>query len=89
MKIIEGYEKDMILQAVNKWASELNKDVRELADLEDKGALLPRRLVGLIRENANEVNKFYEKLEKLCNKNVVALEDSELDELIDSRPIGD
>ena len=57
MKIIEGYEKDMILHAVNKWASELNKNVREIADLEDKGALLPPVLVGLVRKNAERVNK--------------------------------
>lgn len=67
MKIIEGYEKDMILQAVNMWA----------------------KLAGIFRENSERVNKLYENLEQLFKKNVVALEDFEFDELIDSFPIGD
>lgn len=89
MKIIEGYEKDMILQAVNFWANDLNKGVRNIAEMEDKGEQVPPALAGLVRENAERVSKLYENLEQLFEKNVVALEDFELDELIDSRPIGD
>lgn len=89
MKIIEGYEKDMILQAVNFWANDLNKGVRNIAEMEDKGEQVPPALAGLVRENADRVKKLYENLEQLFEKNVVALEDFELDELIDSFPIGD
>ena len=89
MKIIEGYEKDMILQSVNKWAYELNKSVSELAELEDKGEQVPPALAGLVRENADRLNKLYEKLEQIFEKNVVALEDFEFDDFIDSFPIGD
>lgn len=89
MKIIEGYEKGMILQAVNFWANDLNKDVRNIAEMEDKGEQVPTALAGLVRENADRVNKLYENLEQLFEKNVVALEDFEFDELIDSFPIGD
>ena len=89
MKIIEGYEKEMILQAVNKWAYELNKSVRELAELDDKGEQVPPAIAGLVRENADRVSKLYENLEQLFEKTVVALEDFEFDELVDSFPIGD
>lgn len=89
MKIIEGYEKDMILQAVNNWANDVNKDVREIAELEDKGEQVPPALAGIVRENAERVNKLYENLEQLFEKNIVALEDFELDDLIDLYPIGD
>lgn len=89
MKIIEGYEKDMILQAVNNWACELNKNVREVAEMEDKGEKVPSVLAGLLRENADRVNKLYKNLEQLFEKNVVALEDYEFDDYIDSFPIGD
>jgi hypothetical protein len=89
MKFIEGYEKDMILQAVNNWANDLNKNVREISELEDKGEQVPPALAGLVRENSDRVNKLYENLEQLFEKNVVALEDFELDNLIDLYPIGD
>lgn len=89
MKIIEGYEKDMILQAVNFWANDLNKGVRNIAEMEDKGEQVPPALAGLVRENADRVNKLYENLEQLFEKNVVALENFEFDELIDSLTIGD
>lgn len=89
MKIIEGYEKDMILQAVNFWANDLNKGVRNIAEMEDKGEQVPPALAGLVRENAERVSKLYENLEQLFEKNVVALEDFEFDELVDSFPIGD
>lgn len=89
MVLIESYEKSMILQAVNFWANDLNKGVREIAEIEDKGEQVPPVLAGLVRENAELVNKLYEKLEQLFEKNVVAIEDFELDELIDSFPIGD
>lgn len=89
MKIIEGYEKDMILQAVNFWANDLNKGVRNIAEMEDKGEQVPPALAGLVRENADRVNKLYENLEQLFEKNVVALEDFEFDKLIDSLTIGD
>ena len=89
MKIIEHNEKEMILQAVNDWANDVDKDVREIAELEDKGEQVPPALSGLVRENAARVNKLYENLEQLFEKTVVALEDFELDELIDAFPIGD
>lgn len=89
MKIIEGYEKDMILQAVNFWANDLNKGVRNIAEMKDKGEQVPPALAGLVRESADRINKLYENLEQLFEKSVVALEDFELDELIDSFPIGD
>lgn len=89
MKIIEGYEKDMILQAVNFWANDLNKSVRNIAEMEDKGEQVPPALAGLVRENAERVSKLYENLEQLFEKTVVALEDFEFDELVDSFPIGD
>lgn len=89
MKIIEHNEKEMILQAVNNWANDVDKDVREIAELEDKGEQVPPALSGLVRENAARVNKLYENLEQLFEKTVVALEDFELDELIDAFPIGD
>ena len=89
MKFIEGYEKDMILQAVNLWANDLNKSVREIAELEDKGEQVPPALAGLVRENADRVNKLYENLEQIFEKNIVALEDFEFDDIIDSYPIGD
>ena len=89
MKIIEGYEKDMILQAVNFWANDLNKGVRNIAEMEDKGEQVPPALAGLVRENAERVSKLYENLEQLFEKNVVALEDFEFDELVDLFPIGD
>jgi hypothetical protein len=89
MKIIEGYEKDMILQAVNFWANDLNKGVRNIAEMEDKGEQVPPALAGLVRENAERVSKLYENLEQLFEKTVVALEDFEFDELVDSFPIGD
>ena len=79
----------MILQAVNNWANDVDKDVREIAELEDKGEQVPPALSGLVRENAARVNKLYENLEQLFEKTVVALEDFELDELIDAFPIGD
>lgn len=91
MKIIEGYEKDMILQAVNFWSNDLNKGVRVIAEMEDKGEqVLPPALAGLVRETAERVSKLYENLEQLFEKKtVVALEDFEFDELVDSFPIGD
>lgn len=89
MKIIEGYEKDMILQAVNFWSNDLNKGVRNIAEMEDKGEQVPPALAGLVRENAERVSKLYENLEQLFEKTVVALEDFEFDELVDSFPIGD
>lgn len=90
MKIIEGYEKDMILQAVNFWANDLNKGVRNIAEMEDKGEQVPPALAGLVRENAERVSKLYENLDQLFEKKtVVALEDFEFDELVDSFPIGD
>lgn len=89
MKIIEGYEKDMVLQAVNFWANDLNKGVRNIAEMEDKGEQVPPALAGFVRENAERVSKLYENLEQLFEKTVVALEDFEFDELVDSFPIGD
>lgn len=89
MKIIEHNEKEMILQAVNIWANDVDKDVREIAELEDKGEQVPPVLARLVRENAERVNKLYEKLEQLFEKNIVALEDFELDDFIDLYPIGD
>lgn len=89
MKIIETNEKETILQAVNRWANDVNKDVRELAEMEDKGEQVPPALFGLVRENAARVNKLYENLEQLFEKTVVALEDFEFDELVDLFPIGD
>jgi hypothetical protein len=89
MKIIEGYEKDMILQAVNFWANDLNKGVLNIAEMEDKGEQVPPALAGLVCENAERVSKLYENLEQLFEKTVVALEDFEFDELVDSFPIGD
>lgn len=89
MKIIEGYEKDMVLQAVNFWANDLNKGVRNIAEMEDKGEQVPPALAGLVRENAERVSKLYENLDQLFEKTVVALEDFEFDELVDSFPIGD
>lgn len=68
MKIIEGYEKDMILQAVNFWANDLNKGVRNIAEMEDKGEQVPPALAGLVRENAERVSKLYENLEQLFEK---------------------
>ena len=89
MKIIEHNEKEMILQAVALWQKDVNKDVREIAELEDKGEQVPPALAGLVRENAARVSKLYENLEQLFEKTVVALEYFEFDELVDSFPIGD
>lgn len=89
MKIIEHNEKEMILQAVALWEEDVNKDVREIAELEDKGGQLPPALAGIVRENAARVSKLYENLEQLFEKTVVALEEFEFDELVDSFPIGD
>lgn len=89
MKIIDGNEKEMILQAVDFWADDLNKYARNIAEMEDKGEQVPPALARLVRENADRVNKLYENLEQLFEKSVVALEDFELDELIDLFPIGD
>lgn len=89
MKIIEHNEKEMILQAVARWEEDVNKDVRNIAEMEDKGEQVPPALAGLVRENAERVSKLYENLEQLFEKTVVALEDFEFDELVDSFPIGD
>lgn len=41
MKIIEHYEKEMILQAVSQWSANCDNDVRKIAQMEDKGEQVP------------------------------------------------
>lgn len=81
MKIIDGELLGIISQALNQWSTQLDKDVRELTQAQDRGENVPSNVLGLFRENADRLNKAIEKWDELSEQNIIALNDDEFDEL--------
>lgn len=81
MKIIDGELLGIISQALNQWSTQLDKDVRELTQAQDRGENVPINVLGLFRENADRLNKAIEKWDELSEQNIIALNGDEFDEL--------
>ena len=81
MKIIDGELLGIISQALNQWSTQLDKDVRELTQAQDRGENVPSNVLGLFRENADRLNKAIEKWDELSEQNIIALNGDEFDEL--------
>lgn len=83
MKIIESNLKEMIAQALNNWAYQLESDVEKLSNEIKKGVDIPKNLYGLIKENAARVRACSDDWENFCDSNIVSLNENEFDEIID------
>lgn len=83
MRVIEGYMKQMIEQALNNWAYSVEQDLAKMDAEIKNGAQIPPNLYGLIKENAQRVRKCAEDWEELEETNIVSCNDSELDEIFE------
>lgn len=83
MRIIEGYLKQTIGQALNNWACKLEQDVEKMDAEIKNGAQIPPNLYGLIKENAQRVRECADDWEELEEMNIVSCNDSELDDIFE------
>lgn len=83
MAIIESYLKEMIAQALNNWACQLENDVKNLSNGIKNGVEIPPNLYGLIKENAERVRKCSDDWENFCDSNIISLNENEFDDVIE------
>ena len=83
MKIIESNLKEMIAQALNNWACQLENDVKNLSNEIKNGVEIPPNLYGLIKENAQRVRECSDDWENFCDSNIISLNENEFDKIID------
>ena len=83
MKILDSTMKEMIVQALNRWASECSKDEEVMKAAMKNGDEIPPNLYGLIKENAERLQKAADDFEEYATQNVVILDEDELDDVTD------
>lgn len=83
MKIIESNLKEMIAQALNNWACQLENDVKNLSNEIKNGVEIQPNLYGIIKENVERVRECYEDWENFCNSYIISLNENEFDEVIE------